>query len=81
MAIGEELLKKVDYVQLHINEARGFFSELIESAKLPILMEFLSTLEAIFCITLDDFGAICLTVKAGTVATLYSHRNTLAMKA
>jgi len=56
----EELLKKVDYVQLHINEARGFFSESIESAKLPVLMEFLSTLEAIFCITLDDFGAICL---------------------
>jgi sugar/nucleoside kinase (ribokinase family) len=53
------LLEKVDYVQMHINEARSFFCRSIPSTRLPALAEFLSTLPATFCITLDHFGAIC----------------------
>lgn len=53
------LLDKADYVQMHINEARGFFGGSIPSTGLPALAEFLSTLPAAFCITLDHFGAIC----------------------
>ncbi len=53
------LLEKADYVQMHINEARSFFDGSVPSTKLPALAEFLSTLRAAFCITLDHFGAIC----------------------